>query len=128
MRLEGSRLQISGSNNADDDSMMITGGSTHTVKTKKPNGYGLYDIIGNVWEWTLDEWHDNYSDAPSQAEKPWGSIGECKQSCGTGSSSRVYRGGCWGDNVRHLRVADRSTYMSGDRDSGLGFRVRRTLP
>ena len=68
----GNNYEYVGSDNADKVAWYggNSGGSTHSVKTKKPNGYGLYDMSGNVYEWTLDEWHGDYDGAPSRAEKP----------------------------------------------------------
>ena len=126
----GEDYTYAGSNNAkevawyDDNS----GSSTHSVKTKKPNGYGLYDMSGNVWEWTLDEWHGNYRGAPGRAEKPWGSVGKCRQKCDTGSSRRVDRGGGWRGDARSARVANRDYDEPDNRYDDLGFRIRRTLP
>ena len=58
---------------------------THSVGKKKPNPYGLYDMHGNVWEWTQDEWYSNYNGAPTDGSA-WES--------GDGAL-RVYRGGSW---------------------------------
>ena len=93
----GENYEYAGSNNANEVAWYDSnsGGSTHSVKTKKKNGYGLYDMSGNVWEWTLDEWHSDYDGAPNQAETPWGDVGKCVQMCDNGSSRRVGRGGSW---------------------------------
>jgi len=39
-----------------------------TMSPAKSHGYGLYDILGNVWEWVEDCWHPDYTDAPSAGE------------------------------------------------------------
>ena len=57
--------------------------------TKKPNGLGLYDMSGNVWEWVEDCWHENHSGAPTDGTA-WGK--ENGGDCGL----RVIRGGSWG--------------------------------
>jgi formylglycine-generating enzyme required for sulfatase activity len=102
-------------------------GSTHSVGTKKANGFGLHDMSGNVWEWTLDESHISYSGAPSDGSA-WGDIPTCRTRCDTGSARRVYRGGGWAGGAGGLRVADRYYHSLGYRNYDLGFRLRRTLP
>ncbi len=72
---------------------------TAPVKQFKPNGFGLYDMSGNVWEWVQDRWHDDYKGAPQD-----GSAWE------TGSAPRVFRGGLWVSSSNSVRSAFRSKY------------------
>ena len=68
----------------------------HRVADKKPNELGLYDMSGNVWEWTWDWYTIHY--AQLDQVDPIGS------STGT---ARVIRGGSWGSETHHLRVGNR---------------------
>ncbi len=87
---------------------------TNAVGLKKPNPFGLYDMIGNVSEWTQDCWNDSYNGAP-QDGSAWLS-GNC--------SLRVLRGGSWGDDLAQLRSAVRDgTHPTYYRFSGSSFRV-----
>lgn len=94
-------------------------GTTQGVGQKKPNQYGLYDMLGNVWEWVEDDWHDNYNGAPVDGHA-W--IDE------PSGSNRVIRGGSWGYNARICRSAIRGYISPGYRDYNLGFRLSRSLP
>jgi len=87
---------------------------TNVVGLKKPNKFGLYDMIGNVSEWTQDCWSDSYTGAP-QDGSAW-LEGNC--------TLRVLRGGSWGDDLAQLRSAVRDgTHPTYYRFSGSSFRV-----
>jgi len=78
------------------------------------NGWGLYDMHGNVWEWCEDLWHGNYEGAPRDGSA-WLSGGD--------SSRRVVRGGSYGNFARYCRSAYRYNYVPASRIHDLGFRV-----
>ncbi len=77
------------------------------------NGFGLYDMHGNVWEWCMDNWHENYSGAPND-----GSAWE-----GGDSRYRVLRGGSWNDGGHLCRAANRYRNSPDFRSFDLGFRL-----
>ena len=83
----------------------------------RPNAFGLYDMLGNVWQWTEDCFHGNYNGAPRDASA-W-MAGDC--------SFRVYRGGSWSFSPRSLRAARRCAGEIDGRYFNLGFRIARTL-
>jgi len=89
--------------------------ATNPVGLKKPNQFGLYDMIGNAWEWTQDCWNGNYKNAPNDGTA-WTS-GDCSQ--------RVWRGGSWFGGPLDLRAALRVRVTSAIRSLNLGFRVAR---
>lgn len=87
---------------------------TNPVGLKKPNQFGLYDMIGNVSEWTQDCWNDSYTGAP-QDGSAW-LEGNC--------ALRVLRGGSWGDDLSQSRSAVRDgSHPAYYRFSGSSFRV-----
>lgn len=91
----------------------------HPVGKLRPNGLGLYDMCGNVWEWCKDVYDANYY-AVSLRNNPHG------PSCGKiDHRPRVIRGGCYGAEPRQMRVACReSTSPCSSRFMfGLGFRL-----
>ena len=91
-----------------------SGGRTHEVGGKVANGWGLHDMLGNVWEWTAS-WHGAY---------PGGSVTDWRGP--SGGSYRVFRGGSWHSDARACRSAPRISFSPGVRLSDLGFRLRRT--
>ncbi len=90
---------------------------TAPVDAFLPNPWGLYQVHGNVYEWTEDCWKDNYSNAPTDGSA-WTS-----ENC----VSRVVRGGSWETFPRYLRSAYRDRYIAVNRSTRYGFRVARTL-
>ena len=93
-------------------------GKTHPVGLKPANPFGLYDIVGNVWQWTEDCYADSYAKAPTD-----GSAAESPDRC-----MRVDRGSCWLYPSWLLRSATRERNPAEFRDVVMGFRVARTLP
>ena len=91
------------------------GSSTHPVATKTRNAFGLYDMLGNVWEWNQDWYHDSYNGAPTD--------GSARQS--PAGSARVLRGGGWSDVARYARASFRGSVGPGARLSGIGLRCVR---
>ncbi|MCY4523824.1 MAG: formylglycine-generating enzyme family protein, partial [Halobacteriovoraceae bacterium] len=88
---------------------------THPVGELASNPYGLFDMHGNVWEWTQDFWRDFLA----------GGVDRLYIGSGPG---RVIRGGSWDSRAaRHLRSAYRFVRNIGERDNDIGFRLVRTL-
>jgi len=81
------------------------------------NPFGLYDMLGNVYEWVEDCWNETYAGAPTDG-KAW-LTGDC--------SKRVLRGGSWNVVPEHLRVSNRNPRPQDHRSSGAGFRLARDL-
>ena len=84
------------------------------------NGFGLQDMLGNVWEWVADCFHQNYQGAPAGPES-WMDGTECA------SGRRVIRGGSWYNEPVNLRSANRNWITPDDRGSTLGFRLAQDL-
>jgi formylglycine-generating enzyme required for sulfatase activity len=85
--------------------------------SRKPNAFGLYDMSGNVWEWTEDCYAETYAGAPADGRAVAG------DSC----TRRVTRGGAWDVRAKEARSANRNPRNAADRNYTIGFRVARDL-
>ena len=87
---------------------------TTDVGSFPPNAYGLYDLHGNVWEWCLDDWHDNFRQAPTDGSA-W--------VAGGNSDGRLIRGSSWYIDPAYCRAALRDYGNPAVRNDVIGFRV-----
>lgn len=88
------------------------------VGSFSPTAFGLYDMVGNVWEWTQDCWHNDYTDAPTDGSA-WMAGGDC--------TKHPVRGGSYVSDPSYIISAGRWGYRSDGRFDSVGFRVARTL-
>jgi formylglycine-generating enzyme required for sulfatase activity len=95
----------------------LDGEKTTPVDSFAPDGFGLYDMVGNVQEWTEDCYHDSYNGAPADGSAQ--TDGKC--------DFRVQRGGSWIAEPYYLRSAYRTWGPIRMRQQNIGFRVGRTL-
>ncbi len=86
---------------------------THPVGQKEPNGLGLYDMSGNVWEWVWDRYDAEYYGI-SPKDNPKGPLG---------GGYRVLRGGSWGGTPLYIRTAYRLKLIPDSRHYDVGFRL-----
>jgi eukaryotic-like serine/threonine-protein kinase len=92
-------------------------GKTTPIGTFPPNLFGLYDLHGNLWEWCLDEWVNNYNGASTDGSAR-GDI-----SLRDKNKNRLLRGGSWFNNASSCRSANRNYNAASYSNDIIGFRV-----
>jgi sulfatase modifying factor 1 len=91
---------------------------TAPVVSYEANPWGLYDIVGNVAEWTADWYDENYY-SKSVKHNPQGPLS---------GQYRVFRGGSWNDRLEKTRSAVRNWGITTERRANIGFRCAQDVP
>jgi formylglycine-generating enzyme required for sulfatase activity len=114
-RSGGKREKYAGSDDVDAVAWHSgnSGNRTHAVGQKLPNGLGLYDMSGNVWQWTGDWYGATYYRESSRMNPEGPKSG----------TNRIFRGGSWFYDARGARASYRDFYPPEYRGSYLGFRL-----
>ncbi len=102
---QGKHWQVTGCN----DGQLYTA----VVGSYRPNNFGLYDLSGNLWEWTADCWNDTYQGAPVDGSQ-WKS-GDC--------SRHPIRGGSYQQKAESARSSNRESVATDTRSNQIGFRI-----
>ena len=104
------------------DTYAVRGASaTASVKSKHPNAWGLYDLLGNVWEWTEDDYHVNYNTAPTD--------GSAWVDSPLRGANRSQRGGGWSDtSAANFRSGFRNYDLPAALNVSRGFRLVMAVP
>lgn len=92
--------------------------TTVAVGSYPPNGRGLYDMAGNVWQFTADPWLGSYAELLEDPAK-------AKAASSDPNIRRVVRGGSWGANAANLRIRYRDSHRPFDAREMVGFRCAR---
>lgn len=92
-------------------------GKTHEVGTREPNPFGLYDMLGNVFEYCVDSWYDDYTDAPVSSAARFNRRDK--------NGPRVIRGGSFTSSAWNCRPASRLDHHPNRREEYVGFRLAR---
>lgn len=92
---------------------------TAPVGSFQPNAFGLYDMLGNVFEWVQDCWHADYGGAPTDGSA-WSANGDCNQ--------HNLRGGSWFTAPALVSTAARNRFEETYRSNSIGFRLVREIP
>jgi formylglycine-generating enzyme required for sulfatase activity len=113
------QANFDGSERTDVSPKGVKRGRTTPVGSFKPNGFGLYDMHGNLWEWVQDCWTDEYGPAT-----PADGSAVVTDHCG----GHVLRGGSWEDYPGDIRAAARVASETEDHSWSDGIRIARELP
>jgi len=92
-------------------------GNTSPAGSFAPNPFGLYDMLGNAWQWVEDCWHDNYV----------GALGDAATWISGACTRRMVRDGSWGRYLREVRAVFRLNLATDIRLSNVGFRLAMTV-
>jgi formylglycine-generating enzyme required for sulfatase activity len=100
-----------GKDEASKSEIHFDGSKTKPVASFAPNSLGLYDMSGNVWEWTCSQYKKSYDGS--------------EQKCSVSASKYSLRGGSWNFKPRRVRAAYRDNYYPDTRSYLIGFRLAR---